>query len=57
MTMDVLAQDVDQALENAGLSGLCRDGQIELAAEVVRARHPEWNADQVTDFIEARLTN
>ncbi|MCB2101099.1 MAG: hypothetical protein KDE22_09540 [Rhodobacterales bacterium] len=39
------------AAEAAGIQGLCRDGQEEIAAGLVRQAHPEWPDGAVAAFV------
>lgn len=39
-----LERFVREAMDTAGIQGLCREGRIEAAVGAVRARHPDWSA-------------
>lgn len=40
-----LERCVREAMDMAGIQGLCREGRIEAAVGAVRERHPEWSAE------------
>tara|TARA_B100000315_G_C14553179_1_gene576856 strand:+ start:1557 stop:1736 length:180 start_codon:yes stop_codon:yes gene_type:complete len=47
-----LAETIQAALEHAGLSGLCREGQIELALQEARKLRPELSDEELIELVE-----
>jgi len=46
-----LERAVVAAMEEAAMRGLCLDGQIEVAAGLVRQGHPDWGSDRILAFV------
>lgn len=43
---------VREAMDMAGIQGLCREGRIEAAVGAVRARHPDWPAARALAVVQ-----
>lgn len=43
---------IQAALEQAGFSGLCRDGQIELAVQEARKLRPDLSNEKLIELVE-----
>ncbi|MEQ8166124.1 MAG: DUF3565 domain-containing protein [Alphaproteobacteria bacterium] len=41
-----------RAMEEAGIAGLCREGQIELAVEALKPLHPDLSAEELQELVE-----
>jgi hypothetical protein len=50
-----LARETAEAIEDAAISGLCRDGQEEIAASYVRRHRPKWSLEAVAAFVRDLL--
>lgn len=44
-----------RAIEQAAVSGLCRDGQLEIGVQEARERRPELDDDALLAWVEALL--
>jgi len=44
---------VAETLESAGMSGLCREGCLELAVDQLRRRHPEIDSASAWSLVQA----
>ncbi|MEX2449982.1 MAG: DUF3565 domain-containing protein [Rhodospirillales bacterium] len=40
-----------RAMEEAGIAGLCREGQVELAVEALKALHPDISAEELQELV------
>lgn len=41
-----------KAMEQAGMLGLCHEGQLEMAVQTVRREYPDLSSEVVNDLIE-----
>ena len=48
--MDVLTAALRDALETAAISGLCRDGQLEIAVQEARKLRPDLGDDELYEL-------
>ena len=46
-----LQRQVLRAIENAGIHGLCREGQQDIAVDMVKTQRPEWEDGTVLAFV------
>jgi hypothetical protein len=53
--MDDLAAAIRKATEQAAISGLCREGQLEIAVSAARKRRPDLGDDRLIALAEAVL--
>ncbi len=51
--MDALAAAIRTAMEQAAISGLCREGQLEMAAQAVRQLAPDLTDAELHALLEA----
>lgn len=51
--MNELTTTIREAMEDAAISGLCREGQLELAAQAVRRKYPDLSDEALVELIEA----
>jgi hypothetical protein len=50
---DDLAAAIHASMERAAISGLCREGQLELALQAARELRPDLGEDELRGLIEA----
>lgn len=55
--MDDLRQAIREAMEGAAISGLCHDGQVEIACQVVARLRPGLAAEERLALVEAENGN
>lgn len=53
LAVDDLAAAIHAAMERAAISGLCREGQLELALQAARELRPDLGEDELRGLIEA----
>lgn len=46
-----LQREIARAMENAAIHGLCREGQEEIAAGLVKTARPDWPDGTVLAFV------
>jgi hypothetical protein len=46
-TMEALATRVAEAMQQAAISGLCREGQLEIGAQTARELRPDLDAEEL----------
>ena len=51
--MDELTAKVIDAMEQAGISGLCREGQLEIAAQAAREFRPDLTSAELLALVTA----
>ena len=51
--MDALSAAIRAAMEQAAISGLCRDGQLEMAAQAARQKAPDLTDAELHALLEA----
>ncbi len=51
--MDEKSQTIFTAIEQAAMSGLCRDGQLEIGQQVARSLYPELSEAALLAIAEA----
>ncbi len=51
--MDALSAAIHTAMEQAAISGLCRDGQLEMAAQAARRMAPDLSDADLRALLEA----
>lgn len=51
--MDELEARVTAAMEQAAISGLCREGQLEIAAQTARELRPDLSSTELLDLVSA----
>lgn len=47
-----LALAIDEAVEQAAISGLCRDGQMEIAMQTARRLCPDLDDESLRELVE-----
>lgn len=50
--MDSNSAQILQAIEQAAISGLCRDGQLEIGVQTARTLYPEMSEEQLMAIAE-----
>lgn len=50
--MDDLSATIRDAIEQAGISGLCREGRIEIALQVARTARPDLDDEELLELVE-----
>jgi hypothetical protein len=50
---DEVATFIHESLESAGMSGLCREGCLEVAVSQLRLRYPEIDTDTAWALVRA----
>jgi hypothetical protein len=51
--MDYLTAAILEAVEQAAMSGLCREGQLEIAVQEVRKVRPGFSDDELLELAKA----
>lgn len=50
--MDALTAIIHEAIENAAISGLCREGQLEFAVQEARKARPDFSDVELLDLVK-----
>jgi len=53
MDMNYLTAAILEAMEQAAMSGLCRDGQLEIAVQEARKVRPDLSDDELLELAKA----
>jgi hypothetical protein len=51
--MDELAARIIDAMEQAAISGLCREGQLEIGAQTARELRPDLDSNELLALVTA----
>lgn len=51
--MDPMTDSIFEAMEQAAMSGLCRDGQLEIGMQVARSLYPDMSEAELLAIAEA----
>ena len=51
--MNYLTAAILEAMEQAAMSGLCRDGQLEIAVQEARKIRPDLSDDELLELVKA----
>lgn len=51
--MDPMTASIFEAMEQAAISGLCRDGQLEIGMQVARGLYPDMSEAELLAIAEA----
>lgn len=49
---DLITDTIHQAMEQAAISGLCAEGQLEIAVQEARKLRPELDADELLELVK-----
>ena len=55
--MNDVSTTFQMAMEQTGMLGLCREGQLEIAVETVRREYPDFCIDEISELAEAETGN
>ncbi len=53
---DDLGAAINEAMERAAMSGLCRGGQLEMAVQAARCLRPDLGEDALLALVEAETS-